>query len=129
MDITRLFSRRSFILIMFFTVILFFVVKSALYFGLDAINEKVLLLIKSEATLPEIKMIASQISMDLYHVKFSIIPISTGIFALFGFLLWFFLRVSLVKLLKEAQPSDLVKNVETTAKAVSKKNKGKDDDR
>ncbi|PQP33719.1 hypothetical protein C6A37_11485, partial [Desulfobacteraceae bacterium SEEP-SAG9] len=91
MDIPRLFSRRSFILIMFFTVILLFVVQSVLYLGLDAMNEKVLLLIKSDTTLPEIKMIASQISMDLYHVKFSIIPISTGIFCLFGFLLWFFL--------------------------------------
>jgi hypothetical protein len=113
---------------MFLTVILLFVVKSALYFGLDAINEKVLLLIKSEATLPEIKMIASQISMDLYHVKFSIIPISTLIFGLFGFLLWFFLRVSLVKLLKETIPSDLMKNGGGTAKAVTDKNETKDDD-
>ena len=127
MNITRLFSRRSFILIMFFTVILLFVVKSALYFGLDAINKKVLLLIKSEATLPEIKMIASQISMDLYHIKFSIIPISAGILGLFGFMLWFFLRNSFVKLLKETLPSDPMKRVELTAKAVSGKNKDKDD--
>jgi len=129
MDIARLFSRRSFILIMFFTVILLFVVQLALYFGLDAMNAKVLLLIKSDATLPEIKMIASQISMDLYHVKFSIIPIFTGIFGLFGFLLWFLLRISLVKLLKETVPSDLIKKVEGTAKAVSDKNESKDDDR
>jgi len=129
MDIPRLFSRRSFILIMFFTVILLFVVQSVLYFGLDAMNEKVLLLIKSDTTLPEIKMIASQISMDLYHVKFSIIPISTGIFCLFGFLLWFFLRIALVKLLKETVPSEPMKKVEGTAKAVSDKNESEDDDR
>ena len=129
MDITRLFSRRSFILIMFFTVILLFVVKSALYFGLDAINEKILLLIKSDATLPEIKMIASQISMDLYHIKFAIIPICTGILGLFGFLMWFFLRVSLVKLLKEKGFSDLMKDLDVTAKAVSEKNEDKDDKR
>lgn len=102
MNIIRSYSRSSFIFIIFFMALLLIAVKSACYFGLDAINEKVSVILKADAATHEVKIIASQISMILYDFKFYIIPVSIILFVLFGFLLWFFLRLSFVKLIKKS---------------------------
>jgi len=116
MDIIRSFSRRSFVLTMFFTILLIVVVKTAFFFGMNAFDAKVSLLLRSRTALPETKVLVNQLSMMIYDIKFYFTPVSTLVFCLFGLLLWLFLRAFFVKLVKGESLPDKTKRVDTAEK-------------
>jgi uncharacterized protein DUF2760 len=93
-------------MIMFFMVILIVLLKMVSYHGIDLVDQKVSALIKSEAALPQAKLLAGQISMLLYDIRFYVIPVTTLAFCLTGLLLWLFLRLSLASLMRAPQQPD-----------------------
>lgn len=129
MDIIRSFSRRSFVLTMFFTILLLVVVKTAFFFGMNAFDAKISLLLRSQTALPETKVLVNQLSMMLYDIKFYFIPVSTLVFCLFGLLLWLFLRVSFVKLVKGTSLPEKTKKEDTAEKTPMDRAEKKHQDR
>lgn len=109
MNAIRRYSRRSFVLIMFFMMILIVALKVVSYHGIGLVDQNVSALIKSEATLPQAKLLAGQISMLLYDVRFYVIPVAAITFGLTGLLLWFFLRLSTKRLLQTLTPQPVTK--------------------
>ncbi len=116
MDIIKSYSRRSFIMVMFFIAFLLILVNLSFYLGLNVVSEKVSFLPNVEISLPEIRENLGKIAIIQDNLKIYFAPISAGIFGLFGFLHWFFLRRSFVKLIKKSGYPEIKKKAETAVK-------------
>ena len=122
MDIIKAYSRQSFIIIIVVMAVLCALVDSAFYLGLNIISEK--------TTLPGTGELAGWIVAFQDQFKFYFVPISAGVFGLFGFLLWLFSRICFVKLIKKQKPASKKKQADAGVKApVDKKEKERRDRR
>ena len=116
MDIIKAYSRQSFIIIVVIMTVLCILVDSAFYLGLNIISAK--------TTLLGTKELVGQITAFQDLFKFCFIPISAGIFVLFGYLLWLFSRICFVKLIKKQRPASKKKQVKAGVRThVGKKEK------
>jgi hypothetical protein len=132
MDITKTYSRRSFIMVLFFLALLCLLVNAAFYLGMDAVTGKVATLsqlAQSDAGLGEIRGLLGEISKSQEALKFYFAPISAGVFILFAILTWLFLRSSFKKLLRKAAPARRTKRTAAPVQAPFDKKEKEQNDR
>ena len=85
MNIIKAFSRRSIFVIIVFMLVLSLVVDGIFYLCLNFLSEKVTVLAQSNPEITALNEFLNQIAMiqDMFILYF--LPISTGVFILFGF--------------------------------------------
>jgi hypothetical protein len=89
MDMIKRYSRRSFLLIFVFMVLLAGAVSAATFYGKTLVRQEMSQLVKPDITPPDLMAQINQLH-DTYAVYF--MSLSTGVLILFGIILWAILR-------------------------------------
>ena len=92
MDISKAFSKRSFLVIILFMGVLAMAIDAALYFGMDR-----LMMILTPGSGSNIETVADFVHiLKLFSNRFAswFVPVSAAVFALIGFILWLVLKGS-----------------------------------
>jgi hypothetical protein len=126
MDVKRTFSRRLALTTAILMLVMLVLIDSVIYLGVIVFYEKVSLLSQSY---PEIRDLADQIGAIRTNLQFYGIPISIGIFAVLGFLFWYFSRFSLMKPSNKTAFNDGKKPETSVDKPVFEKKEKEDNDR
>ena len=101
MDIPKSYLKKSLIVIVFFMAILTILVDAALYFGLDKLFSSIVQGIDTDASTDNFSLFVSQINTIKTVFVSWFIPLSSILFALFGFVLWLVLKVFFNKSVKK----------------------------
>ncbi len=119
MEIIKAYSRGSLFWIILFTSLLCILLHSAFHFAVGVTSEKVLHLFVAQANagLPETEAFVSQITTIIDMLKVWFVPVSTGLFFLFGFCVWFFLHRSFAGLVRETDLANQKKEGKPVMKA------------
>jgi len=102
MDVKKAYSRRSLFSIIFFTALFCILINTGFLFTLKAASEKILILANSGIKSPELKDFIYRADAVTDMLRTYFIPVSAGVMGLFGFLLWFFLRLSFEDVIKDS---------------------------
>ena len=97
MDDGKQYSRYSFIGIMLVMLILVFIVDSVFYYGMNILFSKISITGSAGGNMPQVVGLATKIASLQQNLRLYFVPMSVGVFLLFGCLLWAYLRVSFVK--------------------------------
>jgi hypothetical protein len=102
MNIDKAYSRTSFISIFLVIVILLALVDFAFYYGMDMIFSKITISMKAGSAGPELPGLMEKISRLDVVLRTYFVPVSAGVFLLFGLMLWLYLKSAVRKLANQA---------------------------
>ena len=98
MELVKSFSRRSFVINLFFMLVLIMLLGYAFYVGWNKISADLSIVANTTADLSEAKETIDGMFLFLANLKKYAVPVAAGIFGFFLLGPWFFLRRSLIKL-------------------------------
>ncbi len=107
MNIGKTYSRASFISIFLVIVLLLALVDAAFYFGMNTIFSKLTISIKAGTGKTDLPGLMEKIVHTENLLRYYFIPVSAGVFLLFGLLLWLYLRSFYGKLEAHTRPQKI----------------------
>lgn len=104
MNIGKAYSRASFISIFLAIVLLLALVDVAFYYGMNIIFSKLTISIQAGSVKSDLPGLMGKIVYMENLLRYYFIPVSTGVFFLFGLILWLYLKSFVQKLEAHIQP-------------------------
>jgi hypothetical protein len=104
MNIGKEYSRASFISIFLVIVLLLALMDVAFYYGMNIIFSKLTISIKAGSAKPDLPGLMGKIVYMENLFRYYFIPVSTGVFLLFGLILWLYLKSFVQKLEVHTKP-------------------------
>lgn len=122
------FSRRTLFWIIFILGLMCILIDSAFLLLLDEASKRILAMSQAHSDSPPMMQLISDAVFYIDYLRVWFVPASAALFSLFGFILWFCLRISFGRLdmFKQEIPEEEVKSVQQTeTSAESKKKKAR----